>query len=69
MTDGSYGMRAICTSQLTFLKAQVDEGIIADAATSVNINEGETTTLTQDDEVFYFSVPVRRRGRFNGGQE
>ncbi|KAG2364379.1 hypothetical protein BDR07DRAFT_1482491 [Suillus spraguei] len=36
--EGSYSMRATYTSQLAFLKAQVDEGIITDAATSVNIN-------------------------------
>ncbi|KAG1865870.1 hypothetical protein DFJ58DRAFT_153737 [Suillus subalutaceus] len=57
--EGPYSMRATYTSQLAFFKAQVDEGTITDAATCVNINEGEITTLTQDDEeVFHFSDPV-----------
>lgn len=57
--EGSYSMHATYTSQLAFFKAQVDKGTITNAATCVNINEGEVTTLTQDDdEVFHFSDPV-----------
>lgn len=52
-------MKASYTSQLAFLKTQVEDGSIIDAATCVNINEGEKTILTQDDEeVFHFSEPV-----------
>ncbi|KIK39672.1 hypothetical protein CY34DRAFT_808026 [Suillus luteus UH-Slu-Lm8-n1] len=52
-------MSAAYTSQLAFFKAQVDEGTITEAATCVNIKDGEITTLTQDDdEVFHFSDPV-----------
>ncbi|KAG1765786.1 hypothetical protein EDD22DRAFT_392408 [Suillus occidentalis] len=57
--EGYHSMSAAYTSQLAFFKAQVDDGTITEAATCVNINDGEITTLTQDDdEVFHFSDPV-----------
>ncbi|KAG1746085.1 hypothetical protein EDB19DRAFT_1894251 [Suillus lakei] len=51
--EGSYSMRATYTSQLAFLKAQVDEGTIIDAATCVNINVSDSHLLC-----FHFSDPV-----------
>ncbi|EGO19015.1 hypothetical protein SERLADRAFT_418651 [Serpula lacrymans var. lacrymans S7.9] len=52
---GSYAMHATYTNQLTFLKPQVDSGSIIGAETYIDINYNQSTTLTEEEGVFYFS--------------
>ncbi|KAG1724090.1 uncharacterized protein EDB91DRAFT_1171505 [Suillus paluster] len=55
---GPYRMRATYTSQLAFSIPQVVAGNIVDAETSVKINVGEQTTLTDVNDVYHFSPPT-----------
>ncbi|EGN93638.1 hypothetical protein SERLA73DRAFT_163421 [Serpula lacrymans var. lacrymans S7.3] len=55
---GSYAMHATYTNQLTFLKPQVDSGSIIGAETYIDINYNQSTTLTEEEGVFYFSSPT-----------
>ncbi|KAG0693666.1 hypothetical protein DFH29DRAFT_1084146 [Suillus ampliporus] len=54
-----YRMQATYTHQLAFSKAQVVNGNIVDAATCVQIQPSEKTTLTEDNDVFQFSNPQK----------
>ncbi|KAG0698264.1 hypothetical protein DFH29DRAFT_834877 [Suillus ampliporus] len=56
---GPYRMQATYTHQLAFSKAQVVNGNIVDAATCVQIQPSEKTTLTEDNNVFQFSNPQK----------
>ncbi|KAG1729036.1 hypothetical protein EDB19DRAFT_2042425 [Suillus lakei] len=56
--SGPYQMRATYKSQLAFTKPQVESGNIVGAATAVEINVGQQTTLTKDGQVFSFSAPI-----------
>ncbi|KAG1870503.1 hypothetical protein C8R48DRAFT_85395 [Suillus tomentosus] len=55
--SGPYRATATYTAQLAFARAQVENGQVVSAATSVNINNGEKTTLTEANDVYYFSTP------------
>ncbi|KAG1724086.1 uncharacterized protein EDB91DRAFT_1171462 [Suillus paluster] len=55
---GRYRMLATYTSQLAFSSRQVNNGNIVDAESCVEINDSETTTLTEKHRVFRFSNPV-----------
>jgi len=51
-------MRATYRNQLAFTKPQVENGNIVGAATAVDVNVGQQTTLTKSGNVFKFSDPV-----------
>ncbi|KAG2151227.1 uncharacterized protein EDB93DRAFT_1249423 [Suillus bovinus] len=55
--EGPYRATATYTSQLAFSRAQVEGGKVISAATSVNINNGEKTILTEANDVYHFSPP------------
>ncbi|KAG1813779.1 hypothetical protein EV424DRAFT_1415543 [Suillus variegatus] len=55
--SGPYRATATYTAQLAFSRAQVESGKVISAATSVNINNGEKTTLTEANDVYHFSPP------------
>jgi len=55
--SGPYRATATYTAQLAFSRAQVADGKVISAATSVNINNGEKTILTEANEVYHFSTP------------
>ncbi|KAG1757722.1 hypothetical protein EDB19DRAFT_59526 [Suillus lakei] len=57
-SSGPYQMRATYRSQLAFTKPQVENGNIVGAATAVEINVGQQTTLTKSGQVFSFSTPA-----------
>ncbi|KAG2072238.1 hypothetical protein BDR04DRAFT_415729 [Suillus decipiens] len=56
---GTYDLQATYTSQLAFSRPQVDDGgyKITEAAVSVKINVGEKTSLTESNDIYYFSTP------------
>ncbi|KAG2149130.1 uncharacterized protein EDB93DRAFT_1250053 [Suillus bovinus] len=55
--EGPYRATATYTAQLAFSRAQVEAGKVISAATSVNININQKTTLTEANEVYHFSPP------------
>ncbi|KAG1729035.1 hypothetical protein EDB19DRAFT_1913574 [Suillus lakei] len=55
--DGSYSMLVTYEHQFALSKSQVDDGNITGAATGVEINLGQQTTLTKNGQVFSFSTP------------
>ncbi|KAG2747894.1 hypothetical protein P692DRAFT_20834462 [Suillus brevipes Sb2] len=57
--SGPYRANATYTSQLAFSKPQVVDGNIIDAETCVKVNVGEKTTLTEANEVYHFSSPIK----------
>lgn len=54
---GRYSMRVTYTNQLAFSRVQANDGNVVDTGTSVQIDDGKQTTLTQTDDGFKFSVP------------
>ncbi|KAG2037021.1 hypothetical protein BDR03DRAFT_1011147 [Suillus americanus] len=58
---GPYMSQVTYTNQLAFAKGQVVDGNYVTAATSINLNAGQKTTLTgqdQDDDYYTFSTAV-----------
>ncbi|KAG2128527.1 uncharacterized protein EDB93DRAFT_1184528 [Suillus bovinus] len=55
--EGPYKATATYTAQFAFSRAQFEAGKVISAATSVSINHGEKTTLTEANEVYHFSPP------------
>ncbi|KAG2128528.1 uncharacterized protein EDB93DRAFT_171073 [Suillus bovinus] len=55
--EGLFWLQATYTAQLAFSKTQVNNGEVTSAGTSVNINNGEKTTLTETNELYQFSPP------------
>ncbi|KAG1829841.1 hypothetical protein EV424DRAFT_1343995 [Suillus variegatus] len=45
------------TTQFAFSRVQEQSGKVVDAGTSININNGEKTILTEANDVYHFSTP------------
>ncbi|KAG2140323.1 hypothetical protein BD769DRAFT_1429492 [Suillus cothurnatus] len=54
---GAYRTQLTYTNQLAFTKAQVADGNFISAGTSIKVNPGQKTTLTEANDVFSFSSP------------
>ncbi|KAG1883162.1 hypothetical protein F4604DRAFT_1953144 [Suillus subluteus] len=55
--EGVYSLTVNYKHQFALIKPQVQNGRIVDATTAVEINVGQTTTLTKAGHVFHFSTP------------
>ncbi|KAG1849840.1 hypothetical protein C8R48DRAFT_676942 [Suillus tomentosus] len=55
--SGPYRASMTYTSQLAFSRAQEENGKVVDAVTSININNGEKTILTEANDFYHFSTP------------
>ncbi|KAG1846390.1 hypothetical protein DFJ58DRAFT_915380 [Suillus subalutaceus] len=62
--SGAYRAQATYTNQLAFSKAQVTHWNFISAGTSVKVNVGQKTTLTEADDVFSFSSPQQGSSGF-----
>ncbi|KAG1846391.1 hypothetical protein DFJ58DRAFT_843470 [Suillus subalutaceus] len=62
--SGAYRAQATYTNQLAFAKAQLTDGNFISAGTSVKVNVGQKTTLTEANDVFSFSSPQQGSSGF-----
>ncbi|KAG2140343.1 hypothetical protein BD769DRAFT_1694884 [Suillus cothurnatus] len=54
---GAYSFQVTYTNQLAFSKPQITDGTFISAETSIQVNIGQKTTLTQNNDVYHFSPP------------
>ncbi|KAG2140362.1 hypothetical protein BD769DRAFT_1429635 [Suillus cothurnatus] len=54
---GAYRTQLTYTNQLAFTKAQVADGNFISAGTSIRVDPGQKTVLTEGNDVFSFSSP------------
>ncbi|KAG1812560.1 uncharacterized protein BJ212DRAFT_1483170 [Suillus subaureus] len=54
---GAYRAQATYTNQLAFSKAQITDGNFISAGTSIQVNVGQKTKLTEARDVYSFSTP------------